>query len=35
MRASGGLLDPVIGHKEIERVVQIIWRRTKKSNFVG
>jgi ATP-dependent Clp protease ATP-binding subunit ClpC len=35
MRASGGLIDPVIGHKEIERVVQIICRRTKKSNSVG
>ncbi|KAG2571919.1 hypothetical protein PVAP13_7KG121085 [Panicum virgatum] len=30
MRASGGLIDPVIGRKEeIERVVQIICRRTK------
>jgi len=30
MRASGGLIDPVIGrNKEIERVVQIICRRTK------
>ncbi|KAL6652830.1 hypothetical protein ACP70R_011755 [Stipagrostis hirtigluma subsp. patula] len=30
MRASGGLIDPVIGRKEeIERVVQIVCRRTK------
>ncbi|KQJ82432.1 chaperone protein ClpD2, chloroplastic [Brachypodium distachyon] len=30
MRASGGLIDPVIGReKEIQRVVQIICRRTK------
>ena len=30
MRASGGFIDPVIGRtKEIERVVQIICRRTK------
>ena len=30
MRASGGIIDPVIGRtKEIERVVQIICRRTK------
>ena len=30
MRASGGLIDPVIGRKEeIVRVVQIICRRTK------
>ncbi|KAF8667332.1 hypothetical protein HU200_053007 [Digitaria exilis] len=30
MRASGGLIDPVIGRKvEIERVVQIMCRRTK------
>jgi ATP-dependent Clp protease ATP-binding subunit ClpA len=35
MRASGGLIDPVIGHMEIGRVVQIIYRRTKKSNSVG
>jgi ATP-dependent Clp protease ATP-binding subunit ClpA len=35
MRASGGLIDPVIGHKEIERIVQIIWWRTNKSNYVG
>jgi ATP-dependent Clp protease ATP-binding subunit ClpC len=35
MRARGGLIDHVIGHKEIERVVQIMCRRTKKSNCVG
>lgn len=30
MRASGGLIDPVIGRtNEIERVIQIICRRTK------